>query len=1047
MPRDMSHHTWWVMPWGALGFSLIEGVLLVISRHREFANLWELQWGSLGILPATTLIALSVGLGCGVLVGGALSSRPVVRGVAAAAAAVLAAWLGYELTFGRHFDLWWRRVGFIAVLAISAAGGSYFGGPRLKREIETRPRLSACAALLAALACLAINRFVLVRLYPAFHLALAVGSFFWAGVAALSYHASWQRRSGRSWSPRAWGIALGAGWVLAAGLLVPAARRLSRFDNFRWVVTENAPLLGLSIQVSAWVAPPKELTSDLPSASPEEGAVHARLGLEDRDVLLITVDALRADHVGAYGYTRPTTPNLDRLAAEGVRFDRAYCATPHTSYSVTSLLTGKYMRPLLLQGLGADSETWADVLRRYGYRTAAFYPPAIFFIDNERFAAFDQRQLGFEYQKREFLEGAPRVEQVANYLASVDGTQRVFVWLHLFGPHEPYEVHSEFDFGQSDVDRYDSEIRATDETIGQVVDLFRKRSPRGIVLVTADHGEEFGDHGGRYHGSSVYEEQARVPLVVSAPGLPTRVVRQPVQTIDLMPTVLSALDIPTRPRIRGRDLGRWLTPELPPEGMGAGFAFAETDEQALLAEGSHRLICLRRVGACQLFDIDTDPSQRKDVSREYPDILDRLRERLRRLNSDHGQFEISGARAEGLRWPGPILRGLAGDVDAALEVAGLLDDADVAVRRKAAEVLFELAAGPVTASNLRQAPARSILDDVATPLRLALQRDEDYEVRAYSALALTRLGEGAALTRELLESEEVHWRRRAALALAATGDRRGMQELLGWWLDKTPKPFEVSAQLVAAFARGKVKDAVWALTQALSEVRLRPLIVAALGEIGDESAVNGLLSQFKREPYQTNRTLLAEALLQLGAGEELAVPLRRWLGVGEPLEDGLGIAVRAKVLEHVGGPSNNDLRRLRQNINLGQLIQIVVPKAGNGRGIRLLARVTNASSSPLTLRVGVPRQGVFTFDEQGKLKTSRKIPELDATKQLTLVVPPARDPIEIHGIVPDSMGLRPGRSSYVVAFAEHGVAIDALAFAPLYDELQAGNGATGSPDE
>lgn len=1043
----MSHRAWWVMPWAAVGFSVFEGLLLVSWRHRDFANLWELQWGALSLLPATFLVAGSVGLVGGLLVDGAFSSRPLARAVAALVAASLAAWLGYELTFGRHFELWWRRLGFIAVLAISAASGTYLGGPRLKRGLETRPRLCGGAALVTALVCLAVNRFVLVRLYPAFHLGLGFGSFLGAGIAALGYHHWWVLRTGRSSSPRVWGLALGGCAIVALALLLPASRRLSRFDNFRWVVTENAPILGHSIHVSAWVAPPKELTPDVQPNLPAEVSSHAALGLEDRDVLLITVDALRADHVGAYGYSRPTTPHLDRLAEEGVRFDRAYCATPHTSYSVTSLLTGKYMRPLLLQGLGADSETWADVLRRYGYKTAAFYPPAIFFIDSERFAAFDARQLGFEYQKREFLEGPPRVEQVAQYLASVDATQRVFVWLHLFGPHEPYEVHSAFDFGQSDIDRYDSEIRATDETIGKVVEQFRKRSPRGIVVVTADHGEEFGDHGGRYHGTSVYEEQSRVPLIVSAPGLPTRVVRHPVQTIDLMPTILSALDIPTRPRIRGRDLGRWLMAELPGDGLGEGFAFAETDEQALLAEGSHRLICLRRVGACQLFDIEADPAQRHDVSREHPETLERLRERLRRLNSEHGQFEISGARAEGLRWPGPILRGLAGDVDAALEVAGLLDDADVAVRRKAAEVLFELAAGPVTPTNLGQAPSRSIVDDVATPLRLALQRDEDYDVRAYSALALTRLGEGAALTRELLESEDVHWRRRAALALAAAGDRRGMQELLGWWMDKTPNPFEVSTQLVAAFARGKVHDAVWPLTQALSEVRLRPLIVAALGEIGDETAVNGLLSQFKREPYQTNRTLLAEALLQLGAGEELAVPLRRWLGVGEPLGNGLGIAVRAKVLEHVGGPSNTDLRRLRQNINLGQLIQIVVPKTGNGRGIRLLARVTNANSNPLTLRVGVPRQGVFTFDEQGKLKTSRKIPELDTTKQLTLSVPPANEPIEIHGVVPDSMGLRPGRSSYVVAFAEHGVGIEALAFVPLHDELQAGDDNNDTPRE
>jgi arylsulfatase A-like enzyme len=1027
------------MPCGAVLFGLAEGALVSLWRYRDFASAWEIQWGIANLLPAWLVIASVVGVASAWLTLGALAPRQTQRWLAAAGAAVLAFWLGYELTHGRHFEVWWRRVGFISVLVVTALGGVYLGGAWLRRALSTQPkRVVAVAAGGAGLGWLA-NAFVLVRLYPAFHWGLGVLSLAGAAIAALAYAVSrtttWEPARVSQLAKR--GVTrLGIALSLALLLLVPASRKLSGFDNFRWIVSERAPLLAEAIGLAAWIAPPKALAAEDPTEPTTESGQLPSLELEGRDILLITVDALRADHVGVYGYGRPTTPNVDRLAAEGVRFERAYCATPHTSYSVTSLLTGKYMRPLLLQGLGADSETWADLMRRYGYRTAAFYPPAVFFIDTERFAPFDERQLGFEYQKREFLEGDARVAQVADYLDDLPPEQRVFVWLHLFGPHEPYEQHPEFKFGESDVDRYDSEIRATDETIGKVVERFRRRSPDGIVIVTADHGEEFGDHGGRYHGSSVYEEQVRVPLIVSAPGLPVRSVEAPVQTVDLLPTVLSALNIPMRPRIRGRNLSRWLATAEPEPGQ-LGFAFSETDEQTMLAEGTHRLICLRRVGACQLFDVARDPAQTQDVSREQPEMFGRLRDQLRRFNSEHGQFEISGARAEGLRWPGAILRGLAGDVDAAQEIAALLDDADVQVRRKAAEVLFELSAPPIPKPAAPPAATR-VLSEVATPLRLALQRDEDHDVRAYSALALTRLGEGASLTRELLESGDVHWRRRAALALAAAGDRRGMHELLGWWMDHTPKPFETSVQLVDAFARAKTKDAVWSLTQALPDVRLRPYIVGALGQIDDDSAINPLLSQFRREPYHDNRTLLATVLLGLGAGPELAVPLRRWLGVGEPLKDGLALAMRAKVLEHVGGPSSNDLRRLRQNINLGQMVQVVVPKTGNGTGIRMIARVTNAGDAVSSLRVAVPQQGVFSFDSEGKLKTSRRIPEMDPAKQVTLSVPPTVEPIEVHGLVPEVMGLRPGRSSYVVAFAEHGVSIEALAFVPLQDEVQSG---------
>ncbi len=138
------------------------------------------------------------------------------------------------------------------------------------------------------------------------------------------------------------------------------------------------------------------------ASSPEQAS--RTLDLRDRDFLLISIDALRADHLGSYGYARPTTPHLDALSNDAVVFEHAYAPSPHTSYSVTSLMTGKYMRPLLLQGIAQDSDTWAGLLRTYGYRTAAFYPPAVFFIDPDRFQTFRDSFLGFEYRWVEFAE-------------------------------------------------------------------------------------------------------------------------------------------------------------------------------------------------------------------------------------------------------------------------------------------------------------------------------------------------------------------------------------------------------------------------------------------------------------------------------------------------------------------------------------------------------------------------------------------------------------------------------------------------------------------
>lgn len=141
--------------------------------------------------------------------------------------------------------------------------------------------------------------------------------------------------------------------------------------------------------------------------------------------------------MGAYGYARPTTPNLDCLAASGVVFEAAYSPTPHTSYAVTSITTGKYMRPLVLQGLGEDSETWAGHLRRLRLPHRGLDPPAVFFIDAERFGTFRDRALDFEYRKVEFAPAASRATQVKAYLDKVKPDRRVFLWGTSSSPTSP----------------------------------------------------------------------------------------------------------------------------------------------------------------------------------------------------------------------------------------------------------------------------------------------------------------------------------------------------------------------------------------------------------------------------------------------------------------------------------------------------------------------------------------------------------------------------------------------------------------------------------
>jgi arylsulfatase A-like enzyme len=1023
--------------WLVLG---IEWLVVLLLKGNHMAGLWEVQNGSLLLLPIALSAGALSGL-CAVPLWNSLrqaEQRHTARLQLAAYVALLSTAVAFAISGGRHFAAPGVRVAFLAVAGSAAMLLVYWCGPALSRRFSRSS--SHAVAFAVALCCIALelcNRFVLVRLYPEWHALLALF------VLLLAPGLAWRREV----SGKLLKLAVLTSTAIALATLVPSARRLSTFDNFRWVLLEQAPLLGQGVRLDAallsaldeWA--PRDATrsiakgagSSTPEAASPPGKPPNQLDWRGRDILLVTMDAVRADHVGAYGYPRPTTPHLDALARDGVVFEQAYCATPHTSYSLTSMLTGKYLRPLLLQGTGEDSATLADVLRVYGYVTAAFYPPAVFFIDRDRFARFEQAGLGFEYRKVEFMEGEGRVAQVADYLRGVSSERRVFLWVHLFAPHEPYEAHPEHDFGMRDLDRYDSEVAFTDATVGKLVALLRQRDPRAVAIVTADHGEEFGDHGGRYHGSSVYDEQVRVPLVISIPDSTVRGrVPSPVQTIDLFSTLHSALHIPLSPKIRGRDLSGLITQ---PQHKSPGFAFAETDEQTLLAQDSLRLICERKVGACRLFDVASDAAQQRDIAQDRRKSFSDLRDQLRELNASHGEYERRGASDATERWPAAILRGLTGDADAAADLAGLLDDSNVAVRRKASELLFRL-----------HNP------DSAAALRLSMTREEDAITRRYAALALTRLGQGAPLVYDLLSlssgsgQEDLHWRRWAALVLAETGDARGEKELLAWWTTDRPVDFEDSRALIAALARIKSRDAAWSLAKALGDVRLRPYLARALAAIGEETARGPLLAQLEQERYHGNRAVLLDALLALGAKGEIEMVLRRFLGVPDPVENGVAAAVAVGLSERLGGPAPRDLKRLMGNATLGEKVRVVVPKplsdavdphasarAKPVEGLRLILRVKSSRPDPGWVRVGRPEKP----GEYGKSNTliSRKLSLIHPTDQLQVEVPSGTAPREIFAPVPPELGLAPGRSSELVLLAAEGVELLGFAIVPLAPEL------------
>lgn len=997
-----------VAVWAALGIEL--GVVGLVERA-ELTSGWELEMGSLWLAPTALVLAVPVALAAALCLY-SLGNASVPRRVSfSALAGSLAGAVTAFVATGRHLAAPERRWPLTALLFGASFALAYMAHPVIVRLRGARPRGFAVAVAAGALSVELANRFVLVRLYPAFHAGLSVLALSLAVVGAEPLLVG---SLARARTRRITSVLLAAALVASIALARPASARLARFDNFRLILVDHAPTLGHAVRAAALLAPPPDLTR-APSLAEREPTRTDAPGpsFVGRDIVLVSIDALRADHVGAYGYARPTTPAIDAIARDSVVFEHAYCPTPHTSYSVTSLMTGKYMRPLLLQGAGDDSDTFASLLRTYGYRTAAFYPPAVFFIDQARFERFEKSYYGFEYRKVEFSEGEGRVAQISDYLARLPPARRLFLWLHLFGPHEPYEAHANHPFGDRDVDRYDSEIADADDTVGKVVRAVRERRPQAVVVVTADHGEEFGDHGGRYHGTSVFEEQVRVPLIVSAPGVvPPRRVREVVQTIDVLPTVLAALSVPATPRIRGRNLGPLLggAPE------GPGFAFAETDESELLAKGQYRMVCARKIGACRLYDVDRDPGERTDLAKVEPDRFEALRAEVRAFGASHGRFEAQGLRAEtGRGWPEPIRRAMAGDGDAAADLARLLDDADKEIREKAAELLFTLHRPETTDA-----------------VRLALGRDEDPIVRRWCALALTRLGESAPLVIDVFNDGELPWKRLAALALAESGDARGQSVLVDWWQHGAGNDFARGRELLDAFAKIRDKDSVWPLVQSLADVRLRPYIAKALASIGDDGARGPLVAALRNERSQTARVALVEAAVALGAKEELAQPLVRFLGVPDPLPGGLGYALRARILEHVGGPGDKALRALARQSNVGVVLDLVVPKAGNGTGVRVLVRAQSTGQAG-EVRVG-RRKNPLPFDNKGNILNARKAPEIHDRDFVRFTVPPG-EPTELFATMPPSLGGSAGKPIELVVFAEHQVTLEAVALVPLADEL------------
>lgn len=369
---------------------------------------------------------------------------------------------------------------------------------------------------------------------------------------------------------------------------------------------------------------------------------------EPPSVLLITVDTLRADAIGAYGNKSASTPWMDRLAAAGVRFDQAHAHNVVTLPSHANILSGRYpldhgVRDNSGFRFPAEVETLASILQQRGYRTGAFV--SAFPLDS-RFGldrGFDVYEDTFAEagERPTFLEqeraGRETVALARRWWQAQEG-RSAFCWVHLFEPHFPYEPREPF-ASRIPEDPYQGEVDATDAALEPLLVPLLAAGDQGrtLVVLTSDHGESLGEHGEATHGVFAYEATLRVPLILYWPAmLEPAVVAEAVRHVDLLPTVLGALSVPLPPGLRGRSL-------LP---LAAGESASRTPPsyfEALSGQLNRGWAPLRGVlgghtkyialPIPELYDLRADPGETTNLASRSPERVAEMDELLARLRS------------------------------------------------------------------------------------------------------------------------------------------------------------------------------------------------------------------------------------------------------------------------------------------------------------------------------------------------------------------------------------------------------------------------------
>jgi arylsulfatase A-like enzyme/Flp pilus assembly protein TadD len=366
------------------------------------------------------------------------------------------------------------------------------------------------------------------------------------------------------------------------------------------------------------------------------------------NVLVITIDTLRADHLGCYGYKDAHTPNLDGLAGEGVRFERAYTPVPITLPSHTVIFTGTYptasgIHDFSANRLGPQSNTMASLLKDKGYTTGAVVASAVL---DSRFGL--NRGFDFYYDHFDFnrLEEAnlDEMERPANAVADVaidwlgqNAGKRFFFWMHLYDPHAPYKPPAPYD-AQFRESPYDGEIAFADAQVGRVLQFLKSKRlyDKTLIILSGDHGEGLGEHGEKTHGFFIYNSTLHVPLIVRVPGAKPHAVSEPVTTADILPSLLEEISLPIPAQVQGTSFAAALEGKDSTHANARGL-YAETFLPRLHFNWSElRGIQFERYTFIEapkpeLYDLEKDPKELQNLFDQKKAVATELRSKLSAL--------------------------------------------------------------------------------------------------------------------------------------------------------------------------------------------------------------------------------------------------------------------------------------------------------------------------------------------------------------------------------------------------------------------------------